>query len=295
VETSPPSRPVRLRIVVIALNDSLNQPLLRALADNCDLQCVLSVAAPPSAPRLRKLASRSGPRLVVKSARSLALRFIDQRVGRQVARLLGTAPSALAQTEQVSPSYITDGRAAARLAEIRPDLLLLSAAPILPEEVFTIPRLGTVNVHWGLASCYRGNHTLFYPLYRREYDAIGVTLHRVDRGIDTGPIIAESRLVVEPSESLAMVFAKAARSAAELATDLIRVLEHGLRPESQKSGRGVLIRNRDRRVWHYAHFAVIRHVPGRRRLRGGGDSGIERPGRTQLVDGEEHADHGGTT
>jgi methionyl-tRNA formyltransferase len=272
VETSSASSEVRLRVGVIALNDSLNQPLLRALADTCDLQCVLSVAPRPSSARLRKLASRSGPRLVVKSARSRALRAIDRWVERQVARLLGTAPPALAQTEQVSLSYITDGRAAARLAEIQPDLLLLSGAPILPEELFTIPRFGTVNIHWGLSRRYRGNHTLFYPLCRREYDAIGVTLHRVDRGIDTGPVIAERQLVVDPAATLAMVFAKAAQSAAELVTEFIRMLEQGLWPDSQKSEPGVLIRDRDRRVWHYARYAVIRQVAGRRLPRGGGDS-----------------------
>lgn len=267
METSPCSGRTRLRIGVIALDDPLNQPLLQALADNCDLRCVLSVASPPASPRLRKLASGSAPRLVVQAVRSLALRAIDRGVERRVTGLLGTAPATLVQTESVPPEYITDGRAAVRLAEIRPDLLLLSGAPLLPEELFTIPRFGTVNVHWGLSRHYRGNHTLFYPLYRREYDALGVTLHRVDRGIDTGPVIAEKRLTVDSSVTLAAVFAQAARVAAELAIEFIRMLEQGQEPSSRTTGRGLLIRNRDRRVWHYAHHAVTRRVTGRRVFR----------------------------
>jgi methionyl-tRNA formyltransferase len=257
----------RLRVAVIAADDPINEPLLRALEQHCDVAFLLTVEPGPLSARLRRIFATSGRFPVVAVAQAVVLRLIDRQVTRQVARLIPAGYSVADRAERVPRSYLTDGRAVARLRQSEPDLLLVSLAPILSEEVFTLPRLGTVNVHWGLARRYRGNHTLLYPLYRGEYDAVGLTLHYVDRGIDTGPIIAEERLAVGPSDSLAAVSARAAELAARVVTDFIRDIEQGRTPEQPSAGRGVLIRYRDRKVRHYVHHAVRRRVAALRRVR----------------------------
>jgi hypothetical protein len=268
VEAPPARQPARLRLVVIAEDAAFNEPLLQALADVCDLCALLTVVPPPLSERIRALRSVPLRSVFPSIGRALAFRAIDHRVSRQVERLLPRGRGPLPRAERLPASALEDGSAAARLAETRPDLLLLSGAPILPAQIFTLPRLGTVNVHWGLSTRYRGNHTLLYPLIRREYDALGVTVHQVDRGIDTGRPIAEGQPPLNPADTLTSIWAKTAAVAAQLASGVVRDLGQDPPPDPDdmqglpRAQRGVLIRSNDRRAWHYVHYAIGRHVLG---------------------------------
>jgi peptidoglycan/xylan/chitin deacetylase (PgdA/CDA1 family) len=75
----------------------------------------------------------------------------------------------------------------------RPDLGLVLAAPVLKPSLFEIPRLGTINLHKGILPQFRGMPPAFWELYQDSTE-LGCTIHRVDRGLDTGPILLEQRL-----------------------------------------------------------------------------------------------------
>lgn len=79
------------------------------------------------------------------------------------------------------------------LGELRayaPDLGISLAAPILQAPLFEIPRHGTINLHKGKLPDYRGMPPAFWELLNGE-TRIGCTVHRVERGLDTGPILVE--------------------------------------------------------------------------------------------------------
>lgn len=50
-----------------------------------------------------------------------------------------------------------------------------------------------VNMHLGLSPYYRGTATNFYPLLNEEPEYVGATIHLLDAGIDSGPILAHAR------------------------------------------------------------------------------------------------------
>ena len=75
---------------------------------------------------------------------------------------------------------------------MQPGLIVVSCAACLSREIFGIPRIGTVNVHLGIAPQYRGTNNIFWPLYNRDYEHIGLTLHFVNEGLDGGPMIAQA-------------------------------------------------------------------------------------------------------
>lgn len=73
-----------------------------------------------------------------------------------------------------------------------PDLLVIYGFNwILPPEVFTLPRFGAINIHPSALPRYRGPAPLLWALRNGDPD-IGVTVHRVDAGVDTGPILAQA-------------------------------------------------------------------------------------------------------
>jgi folate-dependent phosphoribosylglycinamide formyltransferase PurN len=77
-----------------------------------------------------------------------------------------------------------------RLREAGADLGILYGTNIIKEPVFSIPRLGSINIHQGLAPIYRGGPTVFWELFNGEKE-IGITVHYVAAKVDTGDIILQ--------------------------------------------------------------------------------------------------------
>ena len=75
-----------------------------------------------------------------------------------------------------------------RLRALAPDLGVIYGGPLLKPELFEIPRLGTLGIHHGRAPKYRGKKTTFWEVFNGEPTA-GVTIQRLNRGIDTGDIV----------------------------------------------------------------------------------------------------------
>jgi methionyl-tRNA formyltransferase len=73
-----------------------------------------------------------------------------------------------------------------------PDLLVLDGFNwILPPSVFGIPRFGAINIHPSMLPRYRGPAPVHWAIRNGDRE-IGVTIHRVDEGVDTGPVLAQA-------------------------------------------------------------------------------------------------------
>lgn len=76
------------------------------------------------------------------------------------------------------------------------DLGVVLGTNILKESVFNIPRLGSINLHQGLAPYYRGCPSVFWELFNDERE-IGLTAHIVGSKVDTGDIILQRTVPLE--------------------------------------------------------------------------------------------------
>ena len=95
-----------------------------------------------------------------------------------------------------------------QLRTLSPDVLIVwSYSMILPPQVLALPRHGAVNVHGGLLPEYRGGHVMQWAMINGEVES-GVTLHHIDDGIDTGPVIAAARFPIDVDDDAARVRAK---------------------------------------------------------------------------------------
>lgn len=84
----------------------------------------------------------------------------------------------------------------ALLRSLAPDLGVVFAAYRLKPGVFTIPRLGCLNLHLGHAPEFRGSSPAFYEMLE-GVPTVGVTIHRVSEGLDAGPIIAQESFPID--------------------------------------------------------------------------------------------------
>jgi len=74
------------------------------------------------------------------------------------------------------------------LEKVKPDFAIARCKTILKEAVFTIPSKGTFVMHPGICPEYRNAHGCFWAINQFDYQNVGMTLLRVDPGIDTGPV-----------------------------------------------------------------------------------------------------------
>lgn len=87
----------------------------------------------------------------------------------------------------------------ARLDAWQPDFGVVFGTGILPAAVVHRFRHGLVNVHRGISQAYRGLDSDLWAIYHGDYGNLGVTIHRVDGEVDTGPIVYQRRLALRRS------------------------------------------------------------------------------------------------
>jgi hypothetical protein len=124
------------------------------------------------------------------------------------------------------------------LRDVGPDIIVLGGARILKKEVIQIPRIGILNAHPGLLPQYRGLDVMEWAILNG--DDIGVTIHFVDEGIDTGPIVVKKRLAIQPGNRLSDLKKKASDLGVQTlleAVDLIAAGKASPQPQKEEEGK----------------------------------------------------------
>jgi hypothetical protein len=77
---------------------------------------------------------------------------------------------------------------AAFLQRVAPEIVLARCKRILKARIFEIPATGTFILHPGVCPEYRNAHGAFWALAQGDLDKVGLTLLKIDKGVDTGPV-----------------------------------------------------------------------------------------------------------
>jgi methionyl-tRNA formyltransferase len=89
----------------------------------------------------------------------------------------------------------------AQLRELQPDLIVVVAyGQILPKAILELPRHACLNVHTSLLPKYRGAAPIQWAILDDEPET-GVTIMRMDAGLDTGDIVSVARTPIEPGDN----------------------------------------------------------------------------------------------
>ncbi len=116
------------------------------------------------------------------------------------------------------------------LKTINPDLIVVVGTRKLQREVFSTASKGAINLHSGLLPFYRGSDSEFWALYNNEPDKIGVTIHYIEEGLDTGDIILYERQIVLPNDTHSQLRKKNIILGAKKVNEAISLIESGKSP-----------------------------------------------------------------
>ncbi len=131
------------------------------------------------------------------------------------------------------PENLSDPAFLAGVSQARPDLIVVVAFRILPKELYTIPRLGSFNLHASLLPKYRGAAPINWAIIRGEKET-GVTTFFLKEKVDTGSLLLQARVAIGPEETAGELHDKLAEVGAEMVLQTVRLIELGkARPRPQ--------------------------------------------------------------
>ena len=121
----------------------------------------------------------------------------------------------------LQPVKARDEKFISELRELKPDLIAVVAyGQILPQSILDLPKFGCVNVHTSLLPKYRGASPIQSAILNGETET-GVTVMKMDAGLDTGEIISQARTPILPEDDSQTLHDKLAQLGAELLVETI--------------------------------------------------------------------------
>ena len=136
------------------------------------------------------------------------------------------------------PATLKNEEARRLVEQLAPDLLVVVAyGKLLPPWLLTLPRYGAVNLHASLLPLYRGAAPIQWAMANGDAET-GVCSMKLDEGLDTGPVYACEKTVIDPDETVQQL----SERLSVLGCGLIRrtvegILSNSLRPVPQDSAR----------------------------------------------------------
>lgn len=171
-------------------------PSLRRCAELSD---VVAVVTQPDKPGHR---GRPAPRPVAAAAQELGISVL-------------------------SPRRIREASALDEARALRPDVLVVAAyGQILPQALLDVPPLGAVNVHASLLPRWRGASPVAHAIMAGDTET-GVTIMRMDAGLDTGPMYTQRRVPLYDDATTPALTATLAELGADALGEVLAQLERG--------------------------------------------------------------------
>jgi len=127
----------------------------------------------------------------------------------------------------IQPDKLRQPEALEQLRLWHPDLIVVAAfGQILRTEVLDLPKWGCLNVHASLLPCWRGAAPVQAAILHGD-DQTGITLMRMDPGVDTGPIISQRALSILPQDTAGSLGKRLAVLGAELLIETLPAYLNG--------------------------------------------------------------------
>ncbi len=112
------------------------------------------------------------------------------------------------------------------LEKLTPDLAVVVAFRILPERIFSLPGMGTINLHASLLPRYRGAAPINWAIINGETKT-GLTTFFIQKKVDTGDLILQKEIDILPEEDFGELHDRMAELGADLLLQTLDLVEKG--------------------------------------------------------------------
>jgi methionyl-tRNA formyltransferase len=159
-------------------------------------------------------------------------------------RLSPSPVKVIAQRDEIpllQPTKMKDPSFMAELSGWKPDVIAVAAfGRILPPAILSLPSRGCINVHGSLLPKYRGAGPIQWALINGESET-GITTMLMDEGMDTGAILLQASMAIEPDDTAGSLSPRLADLGGRLLVETLAQSKAGtLTPRPQDHGQATL-------------------------------------------------------
>lgn len=133
----------------------------------------------------------------------------------------------------LQPEKLKDPLFLEQLRSFNADLNVVVAFRMLPEVVWAMPRLGTINLHGSLLPHYRGAAPINWAVINGEKET-GATTFFIEKEIDTGKIIYATKIDIKPGDNAGLVHDNLMIAGANLLVKTVNDIENGNYPQTDQ-------------------------------------------------------------
>ncbi|NJK94995.1 MAG: methionyl-tRNA formyltransferase [Bacteroidales bacterium] len=126
----------------------------------------------------------------------------------------------------LQPDKLKDPLFVEKLQKLQPDLAVVVAFRMLPEVIWAMPRLGTINLHASLLPQYRGAAPINWAIMNGE-QVTGITTFFIEKEIDTGKVIGKAEIEITNEDTAGTLHDKLAQAGAGLLTETVNSIRLG--------------------------------------------------------------------
>lgn len=135
----------------------------------------------------------------------------------------------------LQPTNLKSSEFQERLKTLNADLQVVVAFRMLPEAVWSMPPMGTINLHASLLPQYRGAAPINWAVINGEKET-GITTFKLQHAIDTGNILLQQKIAIEDSDNAGTIHDKLMNTGAALLVETVTGLQRGTLKEISQQG-----------------------------------------------------------
>lgn len=116
---------------------------------------------------------------------------------------------------------------------LNPEIVITIAyGQIIPEDLLNLPKYGWINVHFSSLPRWRGAAPVQWAILSSDTES-GVTVFKLDKGMDTGPVYLTKTVSIEPDETTELLLTRLSNIGGDLAIQSLAVIQGGTEPVAQ--------------------------------------------------------------
>jgi methionyl-tRNA formyltransferase len=116
---------------------------------------------------------------------------------------------------------------------LNPEIVITIAyGQIIPEDLLDLPKYGWINVHFSSLPRWRGAAPVQWAILSSDTES-GVTVFKLDKGMDTGPVYLTKTVSIDPNETTELLLTRLSNIGADLAIQSLAVIQSGTEPVAQ--------------------------------------------------------------
>ena len=116
---------------------------------------------------------------------------------------------------------------------LNPEIVITIAyGKIIREDLLNLPKYGWINVHFSSLPRWRGAAPVQWAILSADKES-GVTIFKLDKGMDTGPVYLNKVVSIEPDETTELLLTRLSEIGADLAIQSLALIENGVEPSAQ--------------------------------------------------------------